>query len=42
MDLIRGISFEIPNEYERFLGDILKPFDTSVSFKLSQVSSEYL
>ncbi|WP_327194801.1 DUF2691 family protein [Paenibacillus alvei] len=27
MDLIRGISFQIPNEYGRFLGDILKPFD---------------
>jgi Protein of unknown function (DUF2691) len=27
--MIRGISFEIPNEYGRFLGDILLPFDTS-------------
>ncbi|GAB6989090.1 hypothetical protein JCM16418A_11400 [Paenibacillus pini] len=26
--MIRGISFEIPNQYGRFLGDILKPFDT--------------
>ncbi|MNL03625.1 hypothetical protein D3C87_1241660 [compost metagenome] len=24
--MIRGISFEIPNEYGRFLGQILKPF----------------
>lgn len=24
----RGISFEIPNEYGSFLGDILKPFET--------------
>ena len=26
--MIRGISFEIPNKYGRFLGDILKPFET--------------
>ena len=25
----RGISFEIPNEYGSFLGDILKPFETA-------------
>ncbi|RXZ81750.1 DUF2691 family protein [Paenibacillaceae bacterium] len=24
--MIRGVSFEIPNEYGRFLGQILKPF----------------
>lgn len=26
--MLRGVSFEIPNEYGRFLGQILKPFKT--------------
>ncbi|ARK30222.1 DUF2691 family protein [Halalkalibacter krulwichiae] len=26
----RGISFEIPNEYGTFLGEVLKPIDTTV------------
>ncbi|NOU91935.1 DUF2691 family protein [Paenibacillus sp. LMG 31456] len=25
----RGLSFEIPNEYGRFLGEVLKPIDVS-------------
>ena len=36
----RGISFELPNEYGTFLGDVLKPIDiTAFSWRIDSVES---